>query len=92
MTVYRDPFSPRASKIARKAIERADVHGMKSYGPAPQPLDDPRDFIAEAIEELQDGVWYLLRQIAKLEDLRGRIHDPAKREGVRVRWRPKKLC
>lgn len=75
---YRDPFSPRAEDIARRAIERADVHGMKSYGPAPEPLDDPRDLIKEAIEELLDGIYYLTRQVAKLEDLR--------REGAARGW------
>lgn len=67
---YCDPFSHRAEEIARRAIERADVHGMKSYGPAPAPLDDPRDFYQEAIEELLDAIYYLTRQVARLEDLR----------------------
>ncbi len=73
MSAYRDPFSRRAGVIARQAILRADTLGMEHYGPAPAPLDETRDMIEEAVEELQDGVYYLIRQIAKLEDLREKI-------------------
>lgn len=71
--VYRDPFSPRAEEIARRAILRADTLGMEHYGPAPPPLDEKRDMIDEAVEELLDGIYYLARQVAKLEDLRERV-------------------
>lgn len=74
VTVYRDPFSLRAEEIARRAIERADVHGMEQYGPAPASFEEKRDMLQEAIEELLDGVYYLTRQIAKLEDLRAKLN------------------
>lgn len=70
---YQDPFSERAEEIARRAILRADVHGMKSYGPAPEPLAEKRDMYQEAIEELLDAIYYLTRQVAKLEDQREMI-------------------
>jgi hypothetical protein len=70
---YMDPFSLRAEEIARQAILRADTLGMQHYGQAPAPLDETRDMYAEAIEELLDAVYYLTRQVAKLEDLREKI-------------------
>lgn len=70
---YRDPFSHRAEEIARQAILRADTLGMHHYGPAPPPLEEKRDMIQEAIEELYDSVYYLCRQVAKLEDLRKKL-------------------
>ena len=72
VTVYRDPFSPRAEEITRQAILRADTHGMEHYGPAPAPLDEKRDLYQETIEELLDAIYYLTRQVARLEDLRER--------------------
>ncbi len=71
--VYRDPFSARAEEIAHRAIVRADVHGMAHYGAAPAPLEEKRDMYQEAIEELLDAIYYLTRQIARLEDLREKI-------------------
>ena len=71
-TVYRDPFSRRAEGITRQAILRADTHGMEHYGPAPEPLDEKRDLYQETIEELLDAIYYLTRQVARLEDLRKR--------------------
>ena len=68
--VYRDPFSHRAEAITRRAILRADSLGMEHYGPAPDPLDEKRDMYQEALEELYDAIYYLTRQVAKLEDLR----------------------
>lgn len=73
MPGYRDPFSARAEAIARRAILRADVHGMTHYGPAPAPLEETRDMYQEAIEELLDAIYYLTRQVARLEDQRERI-------------------
>jgi hypothetical protein len=73
MTTYQDPFSDRAAEIARQAISRADSLGMEHYGPAPPPLDEPRDMYREAIEELYDAIYYLTRQVAKLEDLREKL-------------------
>ena len=70
---YRDPFSPRGEQIARAAIARADALGMKHYGPAPAPLEEKRDMYQEAIEELLDAIYYMCRQVARLEDLRERI-------------------
>lgn len=70
---YQDPFSHRAEGIARRAIRRADSLGMEHYGPAPAPLDEPRDMYQEAIEELLDAIYYLTRQVARLEDLRERL-------------------
>lgn len=70
---YQDPFSPRAEQIARRAIARADVLGMEHYGPAPPPAEEPRDMIQEAIEELLDAIYYQIRQVARLEDLRSRL-------------------
>jgi len=70
---FRDPFPSRAEEITRRAILRADVHGMKSYGPAPPPLEEKRDMYEEAIEELLDAIYYLTRQVARLEDLRNRL-------------------
>lgn len=75
-TGYRDPFSFRAEKIARQAILRADSLGMECYGPAPAPLDEKRDLYHEAIEELLDAIYYLCRQVAKLEDMRKRVSAP----------------
>ncbi len=76
---YRDPFSPRAEQIARAAIARADELGMEHYGPAPAPLDETRDMYREAIEELYDAIYYLCRQVARLEDQRRRLADPPPR-------------
>ena len=73
MSTYRDPFSLRAEKIAHQAILRADSLGMEHYGPAPAPLADGRDMYQEAIEELLDAIYYLTRQVAKLEDLRKKL-------------------
>lgn len=73
MVSYQDPFSPRAEAIARRAILRADVHGVKQYGPALAPLAETRDMIEEAIEELLDAIYYQIRQVAKLQDLRETI-------------------
>jgi|GEM_PF-6828465 len=73
MSIYRDSFSVRAEKIARQAILRADSLGMEHYGPAPAPLDEKRDMIQEAIEELLDAIYYLTRQVARLEDLRQKL-------------------
>ena len=73
MSGYRDPFSFRAEGIARQAILRADIHGTERYGPAPAPIDETRDLYQEAIEELLDAIYYLTRQVAMLEDLRGRL-------------------
>ena len=70
MSAFRDPFSLRAEEIARQAILRADSHGMEQYGPAPAPLDEKRDLYQEAIEELLDAIYYMTRQVARLEDLR----------------------
>jgi hypothetical protein len=70
---YRDPFSTRAEAIAHRAILRADSLGMENYGPAPAPLDEKRDMYQEAIEELLDAIFYLTRQVAKLEDMRQRL-------------------
>ncbi len=70
--IYRDPFSRRAERIARQAIVRADVHGTRNYGPAPAPLQEKRDMYQEAIEELLDAIYYMCRQVARLEDLRVR--------------------
>ena len=67
---YKDPFSARAEGIARQAILRADSLGMEHYGATPAPLDEKRDMYQEAIEELLDAIYYLTRQVAKLEDLR----------------------
>lgn len=75
MTVYRDPFSVRAEEITRQAILRADTHGMDHYGPAPAPIDEKRDLYQEAIEELLDAIYYMARQVARLEDLRGTGFD-----------------
>ncbi len=69
MSRYSDPFSARAEAITRRAILRADVHGMAHYGPAPAPLDETRDMIQEAVEELQE----------KLEDLREKIGSDPRR-------------
>lgn len=73
MSVYRDPFSTRAEEIARQAILRADSLGIQHYGPAPAPLEEKRDLHQEAIEELLDAIYYLTRQVAKLEDLREKL-------------------
>ena len=73
MSTYSDPFSDRAEEIARKAISRADSLGMEHYGPAPAPLDEKRDMYQEAIEELLDAIYYLTRQVARLEDQRERL-------------------
>jgi hypothetical protein len=43
---------------------------MEHYGPAPAPLEETRDMYQEAIEELLDAIYYLTRQVARLEDLR----------------------
>ncbi len=68
MSTYRDPFSLCAEEIAHQAILRADSLGMEHYGPAPAPLDETRDMYQEAIEELLDAIYYLTRQVARLED------------------------
>jgi hypothetical protein len=73
MSNYRDPFSLRAEEIARQAILRADSLGMEHYGPAPAPLDEKRDMYQEAIEELLDAIYYLTRQVARLEDQRQKL-------------------
>jgi transposase len=73
MSAYHDPFSLRAEEIARQAILRADSLGMEHYGPAPTPLDETRDMYQEAIEELLDAIYYLTRQVARLEDQRQRL-------------------
>lgn len=73
MSAFRDPFSHRAEEIARRAIERADVHGMEHYGLAPAPLEETRDMIEEAIEELLDAIYYQIRQVARFQDLREMI-------------------
>jgi hypothetical protein len=73
MSTYRDPFSHRAEEIAHQAILRADSLGMKHYGPAPAPIEETRDLHQEAIEELLDAIYYLTRQVARLEDQRRRI-------------------
>lgn len=78
---FEDPFSRRAEDISRRAILRADSHGMKHYGPAPSPLEDKRDMYQEAIEELLDAIYYLTRQVAKLEDLRVTIQS-GERKGI----------
>jgi hypothetical protein len=69
-----DPFSRRALEVCGRAILRADRLGMEHYGPAPAPLDEPRDMYQEAIEELLDAIWYMARQIARLEDQRERMN------------------
>jgi hypothetical protein len=71
-TRFQDLFSIRAEEIARQAILRADTLGMQHYGAAPAPLDEKRDMYQETIEELLDAIYYLTRQVAKLEDLRER--------------------
>ena len=71
----KDPFSHRAMEIAMKAILRADIQGIENYGPAPAPLEETRDMIQEAIEELLDAIYYQIRQVARLEDLRKRLGD-----------------
>jgi hypothetical protein len=68
-----DPFSRRALEVCGRAVLRADHLGMEHYGPAPAPLDEPRDMYQEAIEELLDAIYYLIRQIARLEDQRERM-------------------
>ena len=73
VAVYKDPFSVRAEEITRRAIERADTHGMEHYGAAPEPVDEKRDLYQEAIEELLDAIYYLTRQVARIEDLRERL-------------------
>jgi hypothetical protein len=73
MAIYQDPFSTRAEGIARQAILRADSLGMEHYGPAPAPLEEKRDMYQEAIEELLDAIYYLTRQVARLEDQRERF-------------------
>ena len=73
MTAYLDPFSVRAEETTRRAVLRADRLGMEHYGPAPAPLDEPRDMYQEAIEQLLDAIYYLTRQVARLEDQRERV-------------------
>ena len=73
MTTYQDPFSLRAEEIAHQAILRADSLGMEHYGPAPAPIDETRDMYQEAIEELLDAIYYLTRQVARLEDNRQKL-------------------
>jgi hypothetical protein len=73
MSAYRDPFSLRAEEIAHQAILRADSLGMEHYGPAPAPIDETRDMYQEAIEELLDAIYYLTRQVARLEDNRQKL-------------------
>jgi hypothetical protein len=48
---------------------------MEHYGPAPAPVDEKRDMYREAIEELLDAIYYLTRQVARLEDQRGKLRD-----------------
>lgn len=48
---------------------------MARYGPAPPPLDEKRDMYQEAIEELLDAIYYLTRQVARLENMRTRLAD-----------------
>jgi len=86
VNVYLDPFSVRAEEITRRAILRADTHGMEHYGPAPEPIDEKRDLHEEAIEELLDAIYYLIRLIARLQDLRQRneIAEKVERENERV--------
>lgn len=78
MIAYRDPFSLRAEEIARQAILRADSLGMEHYGPAPLPLEEKRDLYQEAVEELLDAIYYLTRQVARLEDLREKLRTEEK--------------
>lgn len=73
MSAYRDLFSLRAEEIAHQAILRADSLGMEHYGPAPAPVEETRDMYQEAIEELLDAIYYLTRQVAKLEDQRQKL-------------------
>jgi hypothetical protein len=73
LTTYRDPFSFRAEGIAHRAILRADSMGMEHYGLAPAPLDEKRDMYQEAIEELLDAIYYLTRQVARMEDQRQKL-------------------
>lgn len=73
MSAYRDPFSLRAEEIAHQAIIRADSLGMEHYGHAPAPIEETRDMIQEAIEELLDAIYYLTRQVARLEDQREKL-------------------
>jgi len=75
VTVFRDPFSVRAEEITRRAILRADTHGMDHYGPAPEPIDEKRDLYQETIEELLDAIYYMTREVARLEDLRERVAE-----------------
>ncbi len=76
-TTLQDPFSLRALDVCGRAVLRADRLGMEHYGPAPAPLDEPRDMYQEAIEELQDAIYYLCRQIARLEDQREKMKGEA---------------
>jgi hypothetical protein len=46
---------------------------MEHYGPAPAPLEEKRDMYQEAIEELLDSVYYICRQVARLEDQREKL-------------------
>ena len=73
MTAHRDPFSRRAVEIGARAILRADSLGMEHCDPAPAPLADGRDMYQEAIEELLDAIYYLTRQVARLEDQREKL-------------------
>ena len=82
-TAYQDPFSLRAEEIARQAIARADSLGMQHYGPAPAPLEEKRDMIREAIEELLDAIYYLTCQVARLEDLREKLASAGRRQNRR---------
>lgn len=51
---------------------------MEPYGSAPAPLEEKRDMYREAIEELLDAIYYLTRQVARLEDLREKFQAEAK--------------
>jgi hypothetical protein len=77
---YQDLFSPTTEDINRRATARADFHGMKSYGPAPVPLEEKRDLYQESIEELLDAIYYLTRQVAMLKYLRERL--PGEADGM----------
>lgn len=52
---------------------------MEHYGPAPAPLEEKRDMYQEAIEELLDSIYYLTRQVARLEDQREKLRAELKK-------------
>jgi len=39
----------------------------------PAPVDEKRDLYQEAIEELLDAMYYLTREVARLEDMRDKL-------------------